>query len=62
MRIARRTNGVKVTYTTPQHNHFMAFFPGSPGWARARRELDFMVQGKINRGRRQSGWAPLHPD
>ena len=28
------------------------FFPGPPGWASARREhLDFMVQGKINRGR-----------
>jgi len=36
------------------HNHFTALFPGSPGpgWAGARRELlDFMVQGKINRGR-----------
>ena len=30
----------------------MAFFPGPPRWAGARRELmDFMVQGKINRGR-----------
>jgi len=34
------------------NNHFMAIFPGPPGWASARRELlDFMVQGKINRGR-----------
>jgi len=33
------------------HNHFMALFPGPPGWASAKRELlDFMVQGKINRG------------
>ena len=31
---------------------FTALFPGSPGWASARRELlDFMVQGKTNRGR-----------
>ena len=44
------------------HNHFTAFFPGPPRWACARRELlDFMVQGKINRGRhRPSGWVPLH--
>jgi len=34
------------------HNRFMALFPGPPGWAGARRELlNFMVQGKINRGR-----------
>jgi len=48
------------------HNRFTALFPEPTGWAGARRELlDFMVQGKINRGRqtdRQSGWAPLHPD
>jgi len=36
----------------PHHNRFTAFFPGPPRWAGARRELmDFMVQGKINRGR-----------
>ena len=50
----------------------MALFPGPPGWASARRELlDFMVQGKINRGRhndhptgRHSIWTnqcPLPP-
>jgi len=34
------------------HNRFTALFPGPPGLAGARRELlDFMVQGKINRGR-----------
>ena len=36
------------------HNHdrFTALFPEPLGWAGARRELlDFMVQGKINRGR-----------
>ena len=39
--------------TNHHHNHhFTALFPGPPGWASARRELlDFMVQGKINRGR-----------
>jgi len=34
------------------HNCFTDLFPGPPGWAGARRELlDFMMQGKINRGR-----------
>jgi len=34
------------------HNHLTALFPGSAGSADARRELlDFMVQGKISRGR-----------
>jgi len=38
--------------TTTHHNRFTALFPGPPGSAGARRELlDFMVQGKINRGR-----------
>ena len=41
----------KHSYIT-HHNCFTALFPGPPGWASARRELlDFMVQGKINRGR-----------
>ena len=36
----------------PHQNRFTALFPGPPGWDGARRELlDFMVQGKINRGR-----------
>jgi len=36
----------------PHHNRFTALFPGPPAWAGARRELlDFMVQGKFNRGR-----------
>ena len=40
------------------HNRFTALFPGPPGWTGARRELlDFMVQGKINRGRHTD-----HPD
>ena len=36
-------------------------FPGPPGWAGARREhLDFMVQGKINRGRHTDHPAGRH--
>jgi len=47
--------------STPHHNHFMALFPGPPGWAGARRELlDFMVQGKINRGRHTDHLAGCH--
>jgi len=38
--------------TTPHHNCLTVLFPGPPGWASTRRELlNFMVQGKINRGR-----------
>ena len=37
---------------THAHNHFTALFPGPSGSAGARRErIDFMVQGKINRGK-----------
>jgi len=47
--------------TTPHHNHFTALSPGPPGWAGARRELlDFMVQGKINRGRHTDHLAGRH--
>jgi len=49
--------------TTPHHNcFFTALFPGPPpGWAGARRELlDFMAQGKINRGRHTDNLAGLH--
>jgi len=43
------------------NNRFTALFPGSPGWAGARRELlDFMVQGKINRGRHTDRLAGRH--
>ena len=43
------------------HNRFTALFPGPPGWAGARRELlDFMVQGKINRGRHTDHPAGCH--
>jgi len=43
------------------HNRFKALFLGPPGWAGARRELlDFMVQGKINRGRHTDHPAGRH--
>ena len=43
------------------HNRFTAFFPKPPRWACARRELlDFMVQGKINRGRHTDHQAGRH--
>jgi len=45
----------------PHHSRFTAVFPGPPGWAGARRELlDFMVQGKINRGRHTEHPAGRH--
>jgi len=50
-----------TTPPPPHHNHFTALFPGPPGWAGARREfLDFMVQGKINRGRHTDHLAGRH--
>ena len=43
------------------HNRFTALFPGPSGWAGARRELlDFVVQGKINRGRYTNNPARHH--
>jgi len=48
------TNQKNVTQHNIRHTHnrFTALFLGPPAWAGARRELlDFMVQGKINRGR-----------
>jgi len=54
----------KPTHFGPQttyHNHFTALFPGPSGWAGAKRELlDFMVQGKINRGRHTDHPAVRH--
>jgi len=54
-------------YPTPKiralhhHNRFTALFPAPPGWVSARRELlDFMVQGKINRGRHTDHPAERH--
>jgi len=46
---------------THTRNHFAALFPGPPGWAGTRRELlDFMVRGKINRGRHTDHPAGRH--
>jgi len=45
----------------PPYNRFTAVFPGQTGWAGARRELlDFVVQGKINRGRHTDHPAGRH--
>ena len=50
-----------ILYSKPHYNRFTALFPGPPGWASARRELlDFMVQGKINRGRHTDHPAGCH--
>ena len=50
---------VHYHHTTPQP--FYGPFPGPPRWASARRELlDFMVQGKINRGRHTNHPAGRH--
>jgi len=47
------------TTTTPQP--FYGPIPGPPGWAGARREVvDFVVQGKINRGRHTDHPAGRH--
>jgi len=50
-----------IYHHTPHHDCFTALFPGPPGWAGARRELlDFIVQGKINRGRHTNHQAGRH--
>ena len=49
------------TNTTTNTTVLRPFFPGPPRWAGARRELlDFMVQGKINRGRHTDHPAGHH--
>jgi len=51
----------KTHEAVPPLQPFYGLFPGPPGWAGARRELlDFMVQGKINRGRRTDHPAGHH--
>jgi len=46
---------------THTHNRFTSHSPGPPGWTVARRKLlDFMVQGKINRGRHNNNPARRH--
>jgi len=55
------TTQILYTRVVWHHNHFMALFLGPPGWAGARRELlDFMMQGKINRGRHTDHPAGRH--
>jgi len=50
-----------TTTTTTTILRVTALFPGPPGWDSARRELlDFMVQGKINRGRHTDHPAGRH--
>jgi len=52
---------MQYAWTIAHLTHFTALFPGPPGWAGARRELlDFMVQGKINRGRHNDHPAGCH--
>ena len=47
--VIRKIDTFGSSTTAPQP--FYSLFPGPPRWAGARRELlDFMVQGKINRG------------
>jgi len=49
------------SFSHNHHNRFTALFPGPPRWTGASRELlDFMVQGKINRGRRTDHPAGCH--
>jgi len=53
------TYGLK--WSIPHHNRFTALFPGPPGWAGATRKLlDFIVQGKIYRGRHTDHPAGRH--
>jgi len=60
-RLARARTGNLYHRLPPHHNRFTALFPGPPRWADARRELlDFMVQGKINRGRHSDHPAGRH--
>jgi len=55
------SNCTTNTPPPPHLNHFMALFLGPPGCVGARRELlDFMVQGKINRGRHTDHPAGRH--
>ena len=57
----RKLKAVTAVRKIIHHNCFMAFFPEPPGCAGARRELlDFMVQGKINRGRHSNHPAGRH--
>jgi len=53
-------NKTIITNTTTK-TVLLTYFRGHPGWAGARRELlDFMVQGKINRGKHTDHPAGCH--
>jgi len=55
--VVKNQRNVDLTTTTIT----TALFPGPPGWAGARTELlDFMVQGKINRGKHTDHPAGRH--
>jgi len=55
------SQGQRCPLSTTHHHRFTALFLGPPGWAGAKRELlDFMVQGKINRGRHTDHLAGRH--
>ena len=58
------TSKVVQTWATSHcnhHNRFTSLSPGPPGWAGAKREpVDFIVQGKINRGRNTDHPAGRH--
>ena len=52
-----------ILTNTHTHNCCTALFPGATGWVGARSELlDFVVQGKINRGRHTIQLGATHPD
>jgi len=50
----------QLRWDTTTLQSFYGPFSGPPGWAGARRELDYMVQGKINRGRHTDHPAGRH--
>ena len=60
----RKSRHIDLTGITSQqvnHNRFTALCPGPPVWASASIELlDFMMQGKINRGRHTNHPAVCH--
>jgi len=57
----KRSDQKSEKTTPPHHNCFTALLPRPPGSTGARKELlDFMVQGKINRGRHTDHPAGCH--
>ena len=58
---AQQTTDATLGKHHHHHNRFTALFPGPPARAGARKELpEFMVQGKINRGRHTDHPAGRH--